>query len=61
MLKGDVKQCKHAMKNRAYGWVLIGFIHREIELCKKCQHFRLVLDPLRGWLVLTNQLVFENW
>jgi hypothetical protein len=55
-----MKQCRHPAKNRAYGWLLIGFIHREIEMCKKCEHFRLVLDPLRGWLVLTDKLALEK-
>ena len=56
-----MKPCKHPVKNRVYGWVLMGFIHREIELCKKCDHFRLVLDPLRGWLVPKANLTVENW
>jgi len=58
--KRDMKECEHPLKSRAYGSVLIGFIHREVELCQQCQHFRLLDNPLRGWLVLTHQSTFEN-
>ena len=54
-----MKRCEHPLKTRAYGTVLMGFFHREVELCRKCRRFRLIQDPLRGWLVLTAKSLFE--
>lgn len=55
-----MKQCTHPLTSRAYGSVLVGSLHREVELCQECRHFRLVLDPLRGWLRLSDELIFER-
>jgi hypothetical protein len=55
-----MKECGHALNRRAYGWVLMGFIHREVELCEQCQHFRLLDDPLQGWLLLKDKSMFED-
>jgi hypothetical protein len=54
-----MQRCTHPLKNRAYGWVLVGLIHREVEFCRKCEQFRFLLNPLKGWLILAEKSRFE--
>jgi hypothetical protein len=53
-------KCKHPVKERSYGYIIIGWIHQEVEICVKCHQFRFVQNPLRGWLVLTDKYKFEQ-
>jgi hypothetical protein len=54
------QRCTHPLKNRSYGWVLVGLIHHEVEFCRKCQRFCFLLNPLKGWLVLAEKSRFEE-